>query len=316
MPVDYWGEAELRHQMDMPTMVKLMHGWAHSRRPFGNFLAHRKRGNGVKDKVHKPRNDRPSIQDPERRKRHWATLGRRWSRSPAVVTSPLGPRPEPDREEGVPAGVPVDWRVADPGSVHRGDRSRVVDLEKGERGPRRVVNHELGHGEDRGDHTRASNALMKAMRKPPILSFGMISWTGSVVLKGQNPFGEVTSGWLSTRAFLRPVKVKYNFHHGKMDQNRFRFDLGVPHERLGFVQYPFYADYVLSEPGPHHVPNDSPVWLLCILSEVFIVLQEVGPQQDQYRRIGIFRPPNAVLRVSGDLLGYGNDWVEKHVNNV
>jgi hypothetical protein len=62
----------------------------------------------------------------------------------------------------------------------------------------------------------------------------------------------------------------------------------------------FFADYVLSEEGPHNVPRNILVHLLLVHPWVCLVLRYGGPSRPHillttYRQIGIVRLPSALI---------------------
>lgn len=137
-------------------------------------------------------------------------------------------------------------------------------------------------------------------------------WKCEVQVAGKNPFGEVNFGRLVIHGRLREATVRWTFNRvgewGKewrTEHDKLRYEVHVHHnDRLGSVELPFFADYVLSVEGPSQVLDKSPVQLLEIRINLFLVLRESGTPREfgktqEFRRIGLVEAPSAYRDLYG-----------------
>jgi hypothetical protein len=119
---------------------------------------------------------------------------------------------------------------------------------------------------------------------------------------GVNPFGEVEKGILKVEGHLRKVRLQYVKDWGVKrgdepvyDPVRYELDISTTFWDAMIlavttrnVQWPFYADYNLSNPHPEHqVRNGAEVYLLGVLVNTSLVLRRT--ETGDYQRIGILQ---------------------------
>lgn len=126
----------------------------------------------------------------------------------------------------------------------------------------------------------------------------------NVKVAGQNPFGEVEGGELVLSGHLAEAKVLFvsrrvgegkEFHY---EHDPFRYEVQISHPKVGPVQLPFHADYILSGGGTGHVDDGGVVFLLQVFVNLCFVLRPTG-RTKEFRRIGLFRAPPAYFHLYG-----------------
>ncbi len=136
------------------------------------------------------------------------------------------------------------------------------------------------------------------MRKPVFAS-------ASVKPAGRNPFGEVAPGGnVIVEGYLLSAKVQYVRTRPWLTGSSRAEELDPLKYEVHFaLDLPLLADHVLSEEGPHHVPDGTDVSMLLVHPDVCLVLMPsqqgvVTPlARATYRRIGIVRQPAAFAQV-------------------
>ncbi|KAJ0108235.1 uncharacterized protein J7T55_000200 [Diaporthe amygdali] len=126
----------------------------------------------------------------------------------------------------------------------------------------------------------------------------------NVKVAGQNPFGEVEGGKLVLSGHLAEAKVLFvsrrvgdgqEFHY---EHDPLRYEVQISHPKVGSVQLPFYADYILSVEGTGHVDDGGVVFLLQVFVNLCFVLRPTG-RVKEFHRIGLFRAPPAYFHLYG-----------------
>jgi hypothetical protein len=149
---------------------------------------------------------------------------------------------------------------------------------------------------------------------------------------GKNPFGGVASGILEVTGYYRQARLKYVYSRSGKGKNGTqelvpdKYELEIPAE--GFfpgMELSFYADYLLREPGKHHVPDNALIHLLLVNPYVCLVLVSKEEKIEHtlggitiipnpvFERIGIVRQPNALPET------YGVNWIsgaDAHLRNI
>jgi hypothetical protein len=128
---------------------------------------------------------------------------------------------------------------------------------------------------------------------------------GTVSKSPHNPFGEVSNGSLVTKGWLLHVSLKYVKNTTSPEGGLYgplKYEISINETKgmvdVGIIHLPFYADYVLSDPGDGHMPSGTSVYLLEVLVNVCIVLRETS-QRNVFKRIGIFMAPQMYDRAYG-----------------
>ncbi|KAI1257001.1 hypothetical protein MGN70_000039 [Eutypa lata] len=142
------------------------------------------------------------------------------------------------------------------------------------------------------------------------------SW--SVESRGENPFGEVTSGEVVVGGFIRVVRLQYVWTRPWLTndpresvQDHLKYEIAF----TSSLELPFFADYILSEEGPNHIADSAELHLLLIHPDVCLVLQslsQVEAKFSTYRRVGIVRQPEAFASVYNG----GVNWMAQSVRDI
>ncbi|KAK3902817.1 heterokaryon incompatibility protein-domain-containing protein [Staphylotrichum tortipilum] len=128
--------------------------------------------------------------------------------------------------------------------------------------------------------------------------------SASVKPAGRNPFGEVAPGGnVIIEGYLLSAKVQYVRTRPWLTGSSRAEELDPLKYEVHFaLDLPLLADHVLSEEGPHHVPDGTEVSMLLVHPDVCLVLMPsqgvvTPPAWATYRRIGIVRQPAAYAQV-------------------
>jgi Heterokaryon incompatibility protein (HET) len=131
----------------------------------------------------------------------------------------------------------------------------------------------------------------------------------NVQAAGKNPFGEIASGALDIIGYLQMARLRSGYHlHTKKEIVPLKYELKIPGTEA--LELSFFADYVLSEEGPHNIPHYANIHLLLVHPYVCLVLKVDESSRRRtfqririFRRIGIVRLPIALVNL------YFLDWM-------
>lgn len=127
-----------------------------------------------------------------------------------------------------------------------------------------------------------------------------------VYVVGENPYGEVQSGTLRLRGRLARARVSYTFHRRGGDwitdsthqHDPLRYELHKHHTRVGTIELPFFADYILTADGRGHIEDKSDVRIFKAIVNLFLALKSTG-RNGEFKRIGLFKAPAAYHELYG-----------------
>ena len=167
------------------------------------------------------------------------------------------------------------------------------------------LNDAIRYWDDLRTHVRAARVPIWHLQKPRWLSW-------AVVPKGQNPFGEVSSAEVAVEGLICPVRLQYVWTQswpakGPYESVHDPFQYKILFK--GGLELPFFADHILSEQRADYLDHDAELDLLLIHPDVCLVLRPLWQNRGgypAYRRVGIFRQPEALESVYGD----GVNWME------
>jgi hypothetical protein len=95
---------------------------------------------------------------------------------------------------------------------------------------------------------------------------------------GTNPYGRLHSGSLIIDGFLTTAYLDYALTAGnqqRSDSLKYELRVNGRMEVLHRIALPFFADYILMEKGPRHIPDDTELYLILVHPSVCLVLTPV-----------------------------------------
>ena len=167
------------------------------------------------------------------------------------------------------------------------------------------------------------SAMRSSMIKMALLRAGTIQRSSftflpvghHVVSASKDPFGSISSATLVLVRHLQPAILKYVYTrqgigsgsgYGRREVDKLKYEI-----QIGFIELPFFADYVLCEEGKYHIEEHHQLYMVVVHPDVCLVLRKTASAVDlwmgallsnendllvsTYERVGIVKQPRAFL---------------------